>query len=100
MAPSQPSYLLMHEFQVHLMATSLHAIKDGGTAVDFMNTCISRYFHHRLFFSELRLLEANGTWYWYPTNRWLLCAPEEYVYQCLVVPGYVQVTVILLKLKV
>jgi len=33
---SQPSYLLMDEFQVHLMATSLNAIKDCGTAVDFI----------------------------------------------------------------
>ena len=33
---SQPSYLLIDEFQVCLMATSLNAIKDCGTAMDFV----------------------------------------------------------------
>jgi hypothetical protein len=33
---NQPSYLLIDEFQVCLMATSLNAIKDCGTAMDFI----------------------------------------------------------------
>ena len=33
---SQPSYILMAEFQVNLMARGLNAINDCGTAVDFI----------------------------------------------------------------
>ncbi len=40
---SQPSYLLMDEFQVHLMAIILNASKDCGTAVDFISGCHAHF---------------------------------------------------------